>query len=65
MLALDCIFMFLSSYVICKNLLIFFNPNINQIPPGYKYQMAYKIMSSSVKIWHFYNILSLFVKTLF
>ena len=65
MLALDSLFMFLNSFMISKNILCFYNSNINQIPPTYKFEIWHKISSSSLKIWHFYNLFVIFAKTIY
>jgi len=62
MLAIDSLFLFLCSAAIGKDILCYFNQNINEIPPTYKLELIEKIVGSSVRVWHYYNLARLFIK---
>lgn len=64
MLIVDTAFLFLCSAASQKDILCYYNQNINEIQPTYKLQLAEKIVGSSVKIWHFYNLIRLFIRGL-
>lgn len=64
MLLVDSAFLFLSSAASEKDILCYYNQNINEIQPAYKLELVEKITGSSVKVWHFYNLSRLFFRTL-
>ncbi len=65
MLIVDSVFLFLSSAASEKDILCYYNQNINEIQPAYKLELVEKISGSSVKVWHYYNLTRLFFRTLF
>lgn len=65
MLIVDSLCLFLSSAASEKDILCYYNQNINEIQPAYKLELVEKIAGSSVKVWHFYNLARLFLRTLF
>lgn len=64
MLAIDGLFLFLVSAAIEKDLLVYFNHNINAALPIYKLELVEKIVGSSVRVWHYYNLARFFLRTL-
>jgi hypothetical protein len=62
MLAVDSLFLFVSSIASQRDLLCYFNQNINEIPPTYKLELVEQMVGSSVRVWHYYNLIRLFVK---
>ena len=64
MLAVDGLFLFLISATCEKDLLVYFNHNINSILPTYKLELIDKITGSSIRVWHYYNLTRFFLKTL-
>lgn len=64
MLAVEALFLFLISATCEKDLLIYFNHNISSILPTYKLELIEKIIASSIRVWHYYNLTRFFLKTL-
>lgn len=62
MLAVDSIFLLLSSLAIQSELLSYFNQNINELPSSYRLELAEGVVGNSLRVWHYYNIIRLFVK---
>jgi hypothetical protein len=60
MMAVDSLFLFLSSAACEKDILCYFNQNINEILPTYKLELVEKIASNSIRVWHFYALIRLF-----
>jgi hypothetical protein len=63
MLVCDSIFLCLSSIATTKDILCYYNQNINEIPPTYKLDLIHTIVGSSIRAWHYYNVFRLFFKT--
>ena len=64
MMTIDGIFLFLISAACEKDILIYFNHNINQVLPTYKLELIDKIACSSIRVWHYYNLIRFFLRTL-
>ena len=64
MLAIDSAFIFLSSLASEKDILCYYNQNINEIQPAYKLELVEKVLASAFKVWHFYNIIRIFFRAL-
>jgi hypothetical protein len=64
MLCIDGAFLFLVSATCEKDLLVYFNHNINAVLPTYKLELIDKIAGNSVRVWHYYNLIRFFLKTL-
>ena len=64
MMIVDGMFLFLISAACEKDILIFFNHNINQVLPTYKLELIDKVTCSSIRVWHYYNLIRFFLKTL-
>lgn len=56
MLAVDALFLLVISRQTQKNLIYFYNQNINGISPVYKIQLCYTIISNAIKCSHFFNL---------
>lgn len=56
MLAVDSMFLLVISRQTDKNLVYFYNQNINGISPTYRIELIYKIISCAVKCSHFFNL---------
>ena len=54
--------MCLASLAVLDDILCFFNPNINKIQPTYKIELAEKIATSALKVWHYYHIIRMFLQ---
>ena len=54
--------MILSSTAILQDILCFFNQNINEIHPTYKIDLAEKIMTNTIRVWHYYNLFRMFLR---
>jgi hypothetical protein len=65
MLTTDSLFLFLNSLSTSKDILCYYNQNINEVPPTYKIDLIHNIIGSSIRSWHYYNLLRLFVKGFF
>lgn len=64
MLFVDSVFLFLGSAASEKDILCYYNQNIIEIQPAYKLELVDKIAGSSVKVWHFYNLIRIFFRSL-
>lgn len=62
MLAVDSIFLLVSSMASQTEILSYFNQNINEIPSTYKIELIEQMVGSSVRVWHYYNLIRLFIK---
>ncbi len=62
MLAVDSIFLLLSSLAIQSEILSYFNQNINELPSCYRLELAEGVVGNSLRVWHYYNLIRLFVK---
>ena len=62
MLAVDSLFLWLSSSASEADMLSYFNPNINQISPTHRLELFEKMAANSIRVWHYYNLVRLFVK---
>lgn len=56
MLAVDGLFLLAISRQTEKNLVFFYNQNINGISPVYRIDLCYKIITNAVKCSHFFNL---------
>ena len=65
MLAIDSLFLFLCCAASANDILCYYNQNINEIQPTYKLDLCEKIVGNSVRVWHFYNLIRIFFKSLF
>ena len=54
--------MVLASSAVLQDVLCFFNQNINEIQPTYKIDLAEKIATSTVRVWHYYHISRMFLR---
>jgi hypothetical protein len=63
MLATDALFMWLSSIAISRDILCYFNQNINEVPTTYKIDLIHTIVGSAIRAWHYYNLFRLFFKS--
>lgn len=62
MLAVDAVFLWLSSIATERDILCYYNQNINEIPPTYKLELIHTIVASAIRAWHYYNLFRLFFK---
>lgn len=65
MLAVDSIFLLFSSMTSQREILNYYNQNINEIPSNYKLELAESMVGNSLRVWHYYNIIRLFIKAFF
>jgi hypothetical protein len=65
MLTVDSAFLLFSSHISQREILVYYNQNINELPPNYKLSLVEKICGNSVRIWHYLNVLKLFFKSFF
>ena len=65
MLTVDSAFLLFSSHIEQRDILIYYNQNINELPPNYKISLLEKIFGNSIRIWHYLNVLKLFFKSFF
>lgn len=65
MLLIDSVFLWFISRATERHLIYFYNQNINEMPPTYKLELWHNFVSSSVKIWHFYNLTIISAKTIY
>ncbi len=63
MLATDALFLWLSSIATSRDILCYFNQNINEIPTTYKIELIHTIVGSAIRAWHYYNLFRLFFKS--
>lgn len=63
MLATDSLFLWLSSIATSRDILCYYNQNINEIPPTYKLELIHTIVGSAIRAWHYYNLFRLFFKS--
>ena len=65
MLIIDSFFLWLTAVTTSQDMLCHYNPNINHIPSSYKLDIFQRIGLSSVKVFHYYTIIRIFMKTMF
>lgn len=65
MLAVDSIFLLISSHISQRELLIYYNHNINDLSSNFRVSLIEKIIGNSIRIWHYLNVLKLFFKSFF
>lgn len=63
MLAVDSIFLLISSHMSQRELLLYYNQNINNLPSNYRLSLLEKIIGNSVRIWHYLHLFKLFFKS--
>lgn len=63
MLAVDSIFLLVSSHLSQRELLIYYNHNINELSSNYRVSLMEKIVGNSVRIWHYFSLLKYFFKS--
>ena len=56
MLATDSLFLLLCSIATTRDILCYYNQNINEIPPTYKLDLAQGIIGSAIRVFHFFNL---------
>ena len=63
MLGVDALFLWLGCNAATKDILCYFNPNINEISSCHKLELIHIIVGSSIRGWHYYNLFRLFFRT--
>ena len=63
MLGIDSLFLLFSSHQAQKELLLYYNHNVNQLPSHYKTSLLEQILGNSVRIWHYLTLAKLFLKS--
>jgi hypothetical protein len=62
MLMTDSLFLLLCSIATTRDILCYYNQNINEIPPTYKLDLVQGIIGSSIRGWHYFNLMRIFYK---